>query len=175
QGPGAGQFLADQGEFQFAVPVVLYRVAVGLPDAMVPDNHITPAVLPLGDTALEAAIAQRVILDMHRQALVGRVQARSLGHGPADQGPVQLQAEVVVQPPGGVFLDDETQRRAEAALSGRITSWLPGLVEITLAVVFTQGSGHGGLLSVHPDFFLRPLLLWLVDLPPPALPPLPLP
>src|SRR5690606_5543250 len=120
-------------------------------------------------------IAQRVILDMHRQALVGRVQARSLGHGPADQGPVQLQAEVVVQPPGGVFLDDETQRRAEAALSGRITSWLPGLVEITLAVVFTQGSGHGGLLSVHPDFFLRLLLLWLVDLPPPALPPLPLP
>src|SRR5690606_21439341 len=84
QGPGAGQFLTDQGEFQFAVPVVLYRVAVGLPDAMVPDNHITPAVLPLGDTALEAAIAQRVILDMHRQALVGRVQARSLGHGPAD-------------------------------------------------------------------------------------------
>src|SRR5690606_34894621 len=43
QGPVAAELLALQAELEFAAPVALVRVAVGLPDAPVPDNHVARA------------------------------------------------------------------------------------------------------------------------------------
>ena len=84
---------------------------LGLPRAAVPEHDGAAAVLALGDDAFEAAVLERVVLDLHREALVRRVEARPLGHGPALQDAVELQAEVVVQAAGGVLLDDEATSR----------------------------------------------------------------
>src|SRR5690606_39803013 len=100
QGPVPDQLLADQGELHLALPVGLARVTVGLPDAVVPDNDVAPTVLPLGDTAFKAAIADGVIFHVHRQPLVLGVEAWSLGDRPTHQGAIELQPEVIVQPSG---------------------------------------------------------------------------
>src|SRR5215813_14229799 len=46
-----------------------------------------------------------MVLGLHREALVRRVEARALRHGPALQHALELEPEVVVQPRGGVALD----------------------------------------------------------------------
>ena len=70
---------------------------IGSQRAAVPEQHRAAAVLALGDHALEAAVLDRVVLDLHGEALLGRVEARPLGHGPALEHAVELEAEVVVQ------------------------------------------------------------------------------
>src|SRR6185503_10607810 len=55
--------------------------------------------------ALESAIVQRMVLRLHGEALVGRVEARSLRHGPALEHALELEPEVVMQARGGVALD----------------------------------------------------------------------
>src|SRR3546814_10582581 len=82
-------------------------IAEGAPRAAIPEHHRAAAILALRDDAFEIAIAERVVLGMDREAPVRRVQARALGHGPALQHAVELEAEVVVQPACGVLLDDE--------------------------------------------------------------------
>src|SRR5690606_26320573 len=144
QCPVPGQFLADQGELELAVAVGLCRIPVGLPDAAIPDDDITAAVLPLGDAALEVAVAQGVILDVYCQALVCRIQAGPLGHRPADQSAIQLQAKVVMQIAGGMLLDDETQGSiGRTAVPGGLPRWFLGFLEVPLAVVLGKRSGHG--------------------------------
>src|SRR5690606_686502 len=95
QRPIACQLLADQGELELARRIARRRVALRLPDALIPDDHVSGTVAALGDAALEAGVIQRVIFDVHGQALVARVQARTLGYRPALQRAVQLQTEVV--------------------------------------------------------------------------------
>ena len=48
-----------------------------------------------------------MVLDVDRHALFLRIEARPLGHRPAQQDAVQLQAKVIVQSGGPVLLDDE--------------------------------------------------------------------
>src|SRR3546814_8669412 len=78
---------------------------------------------------------------MDREAPVRRVQARALGHGPALQHAVELEAEVVVQPACGVLLDDEavTAAGGRAFAAGRLAR----LPEITLAPVRLEGRRPG--------------------------------
>jgi hypothetical protein len=49
-----------------------------------------------------------MVLGQHREALVGGVEARSLGNGPALEDAVDLQPEIVVETARGVFLDSRT-------------------------------------------------------------------
>src|SRR5690606_25324565 len=51
-------------------------------DAAVPDDDLARAVLSGRDHAFERGIVERMVLGHHRQALVGRVERRALGHGP---------------------------------------------------------------------------------------------
>src|SRR5690606_15919536 len=92
-----------------AGPQSRYRISIrgdGVVGAAVPEHHRPSAVLALGDRPLELAVVDRMVLDFHRQALDGRIDARALRHGPALHDAVQLQPEIVVQPAGVVLLDD---------------------------------------------------------------------
>src|SRR5204863_7219798 len=68
--------------------------------------------LTLRNRALEAAVGDRVVLDVDRHALDRGIQAGTLGHGPALQRSVELEAEVVVQPRSRMLLDDEREALA---------------------------------------------------------------
>jgi hypothetical protein len=73
------------------------RIADRLPRATVPQEDGSTAVLALGDDALEVTVLERMILDVHRQALVGRIQARALRDSPALQDPFELEPKVIVK------------------------------------------------------------------------------
>ena len=93
---------------------------VRLPGAAVPHDHVPAAVLAPRDDALEVEVLQGVVLDVDRDPLDVRIEGGPLGHRPADQDATDLEAEVVVQPPGPVPLHDEpllavVRRRAPAA------------------------------------------------------------
>src|SRR5207237_3264832 len=93
-------------------------------------------------------------LDAHREPLVARVEARAFGDGPREERAVVLQAEVVVQVRGEMFLDDEdalllARRLASAAGFG-------GGFEISLGVVFGERAGFGlGFSGGHGDRYFR--------------------
>ena len=62
---------------------------------------------PGRDLALEVAVRERMILDVHGQMALAGCERHSLRDSPARERSVTLEPEVVVQPPGGVALDDE--------------------------------------------------------------------
>src|SRR6185437_4879703 len=98
----------------------------------VPDDDVAGAVLLGGDHALERGVVERVVLDLHRHALVCRIERRTLRYRPRLQHAVEFEPKVVVQAPGGMLLHHEQQwpvprahalrrrlgRTAEGALGG---------------------------------------------------------
>ena len=80
----------------------------------VPDAHRARAVLALGDLALELQVLERMVLGVHRQAVVLGRLGQAVGDGEGDEHAVVLEAQVPVQARGVVLLDDET-----AAVAGR--------------------------------------------------------
>ena len=105
-----------------------------LPRAPVPHDHIARTVLLGRDDALEIEILDGVVLDVDRHASDRGIERRPLGHGPAHQHALDLEAEVVVQPRGPVALDDEapgTPRRRGGRGLGRLR-------EVALAPVFLE-------------------------------------
>ena len=92
-----------------------------LPGPPVPDDDVAAAVLAVGDHALEVEVLDRVVLDVDGQVTGRRVERRALRHRPADQHTADLEAEVVVEPPGSVALHDEAGRsRCAGALVRRL-------------------------------------------------------
>ena len=144
QHPVAVHFMAVQSKFQVAGCQRLARVRRGrlrLPGALVPDNHLAGAILLFRNGALEARIRDRVILDLHRHALVLAVVAGAFRHGPAFHGAVEFQPEIVMQAAGPVFLDDEGQLLAFGFVAaGRLGR--DG--EIALGLIGLQSVFHGG-------------------------------
>ena len=94
-----------QAKLQAPLPVARSRVADRLPSAPVPEHDRAAAVLPLGDDTFEASVLDRVVLDVHREPLGRRVHTGTLGNGPTLERAVELEPEVVVQPPCGVLLN----------------------------------------------------------------------
>src|SRR5215471_710742 len=136
EGPSAVELLAVEGELEIAVPVAFVRIAHGLPGPAVPHHHGATTVLALRNDALEAAVFERMILHLHGEALVGRVEARALGHRPALERAVELEPEIVMEMAGCVLLDHEGQIRRSApagprALARRLGSGL----EVPLATI----------------------------------------
>src|SRR5690606_9773958 len=136
---------ALQAELELAALVGRSGIAVGLPDAAVPDDHIARAVLPGRNAALEAAVVQWMVFHMHGQALVAGIQARTLGHCPALQGAVQLPWEVVAQAPGSVLLDNATPGALGTRLAQGLLIRLGGNAEVALAAVLVELAIHGRL------------------------------
>ena len=78
-------------------------------DAAIPDDHLTRAVLPWRDDALERPVVVRVIFCLHGEAFFARIEGRSLGNRPRLEHAVALEAKVVVQAARGVLLNDEEE------------------------------------------------------------------
>ena len=112
----------------------------------VPEHHRTRPV-SRGDDALEFAVVDGVILGLHSQAFLGRIQAWASGHRPRQEHPVVLQPGVEMHSRGSMFLDAEPASVRQLLPRGRIRSgaldWVPtglrGLIEITLAAVLFKG------------------------------------
>ena len=84
---------------------------------LVPDHDTAGAVLAFRDLAFEAAVVERVVLDLHGQPPVLGIQARLFRHGPALEHAVVLEPEVVVEPRRIVFLHDELQAAVRCAFA----------------------------------------------------------
>ena len=154
EGPSAVQLLALEGEFHRAAAVRCRGVALlGAPGAAVPQHDGAAAVLTLRDDAFEAAVFERVILDMHRQALLAGIEARPFRDRPALEHAVELEAKIVMQAPRRMLLDDEAQgrggrlRRARAGCRTarlpalRRTRWFRGSLEVALAPILLETHG----------------------------------
>lgn len=87
-----------------------------------------------GPSAL--AYSSRFLTSSHQQPLVARVHRRTLRNRPRFQYAVGFEAEVKVQPAGGVLLDDE-HRLMGAVLA--ITPRLGRATKIPLATVLSEG------------------------------------
>ena len=112
QHPRAFQLVAVERELQVALlQRRVHVVDLGRPGAEVPEHHDAGAVAGRDD-AFELAVVERVILDVHRQALGRGIERRPLRHRPRQQHAVVLQAEVVVQVAGEVLLHAEEPRRS---------------------------------------------------------------
>ena len=107
--PDPAEFLALQFEFELALGVGLLRIFQRNPDAAIPDNHITGAVMPFRNAALERRVIERMVFDMHRQALDLGVERRPFRHRPALQRAIEFQAKVIMQVRSVVLLDAELQ------------------------------------------------------------------
>ena len=107
QHPRALQLIAVQRELQVAF--FERRVGVGRlgrPSAMVPNHNRSAAILALGNDALEIAVFEGMILDLHGQTLDGGIERGPFGHGPREQHAIPLQAKIVMQVRGLVLLND---------------------------------------------------------------------
>ncbi|MNY42565.1 hypothetical protein D3C86_1774680 [compost metagenome] len=67
--PQAAELLALQLELEFALGVGRGRILLGDPDATVPHDHVTGAVMSFGDAALERGVVQRMVFNVDGQAL----------------------------------------------------------------------------------------------------------
>jgi hypothetical protein len=107
--PHAFELLAMKLELEMPSGIALLGVGLGRPGPAIPDHHRARTVLLRGDHALEFAILERMVLDVHGQSLVVRIEARPLGDGPREKHAVELQPEVEVQPRCGMLLDHERE------------------------------------------------------------------
>jgi hypothetical protein len=107
QHPAAFHALAVEPDVQLALLQAFMGVAERGPCAAVPQHHRATAIFALRNGAFEVAVVQRMVFGAHRKSFVRRIEARPLGHGPAQEHAIELKAQVVMQPPGGVLLHDE--------------------------------------------------------------------
>ena len=80
---------------------------LGLVGAVVPDRDVAGAVLALGDLALERAVVEGMVFDVHGEVIGVGVHRKTLRQRPRDEDSVAFEAKVPVQRPGVVLLDDE--------------------------------------------------------------------
>ena len=110
--PGAMHPLAFHDELQLALTQCLADLFEPLlrgPIASVPEHHGAAAILPFRDCALEIAVVEGVILDLHGQTPIARVKRWPLGDRPGLEDPVIFEAQIKMQMAGRVLLDDEAQ------------------------------------------------------------------
>jgi hypothetical protein len=129
------ELLALQGEIQLAFAIGLWRV-LAIPEATIPNHHRAAAVLALRNRALEVAVIQRMVLDLHREPLVVGVERRTFRHSPRLEDPIKLKPQVVVQVRRRVLLDDET--KILCGFYFGITARLLGFREVSLGTVFCE-------------------------------------
>src|SRR2546430_14592614 len=91
-----------------------------MPMTAVPDHHGTAAIFPLRDGPFEPVIFNRVIFHLNGKALLAWNKAWPARDRPALHDAVEFQPQVVMQPLGGMFLDDVVITLAAPRLSARL-------------------------------------------------------
>ena len=161
QRPAAVQLLAVEAELELAGAVAGARSPTGCQVPLSQTITRARAVLAFRDRALEAAVVDRMVLDVHRHALVGGIEARAFRHRPALQRAVELEAKVVVKAARGVLLDHERQRafRRLAALrlarDREIALAEVGLQRGTFFVFFLKLRGRGVCSRLRSALFFE--------------------
>src|SRR5439155_6867613 len=130
-------------EVPFLDRLVLILTRIGNPPARVPQHYGAAAIFARGNGSLEAAIIERVILNVHREPLFIGIETRPFGHRPALEDAVEFETKIPVQPPRGVLLNDEAVALAPDLAPARLLR----LGEVALAVIgldVERGApGHG--------------------------------
>ena len=103
----------------------------------VPDLDGPRTVLPGGNLTLELRVVQRVILDVHGEMAASRRERQPFRHRPAEQHPVPLEPEVVVEAASLMPLNDEAREPARRTSSERLGRRL----RIALAPVLARRHG----------------------------------
>src|SRR6266481_1031643 len=129
--------------------VARVRVALRVPAAAVPNHDGTAAILSPRDGSLECVVFDRMIFHVDRKALFVRNKARAAGDRPALHHAVELEPQIIVQAPGGVFLDDEVISLGSVRAPPR----LRGHVELALPAVYLKAHR----LARTPAFRRSPL------------------
>ena len=88
--PTPVELLASKGELELALAKRTLRIAavLGRPESPIPQHDGSTAVFTLRNGALEVPIVERVVLDLHRQAPVSRVEGRAFRHRPGLEHPI---------------------------------------------------------------------------------------
>src|SRR5262245_9883770 len=111
--------------------VARVRVALRVPAAAIPNHDCAAAILSLRDGSLEFVVLDRMIFHVDGKALLVGNEARAAGDSPALHHAIELEPQVVVQAPRGVFLDDELislgSVRAPPRLGGHVELALPAV------------------------------------------------
>src|SRR5262249_32408116 len=115
------QLLAVEVGVQLALPQALNRILtlLGRPRAGIPHDDVATAVLPRRDDTLEVDVLHRMVLDLEGRPSCLGIQGGPFGYPPADHPSVDLEPEVVMQPPRAVQLHHDPPRAAVRALGGR--------------------------------------------------------
>src|SRR5262245_46566781 len=132
--PSPMQLLAVQGESKMTFLVARVRVALRIPAAAVPNHDGAAAILSPRDGSLECVVFDRMIFHVDGKALLVRNEARAAGDRPTLHHAVELEPQVVVQTPRGVFLDDELISLGLVCAPPR----LGGHVELALPAVYLK-------------------------------------
>src|SRR6266700_312856 len=150
QHPAALQFLAGNGELQLALAKSASGVArdFRVPQAPIPYHDGAAAILPLRDRAFKVTIVEWMILDLDGQAAIARAKGGPLRNGPGFENAIHLQPQIVMEPGGGVLLNNEAgipgwlDLRSPARLRGDREVAL-GLVERELAGCHRDDNRNG--------------------------------
>ncbi len=137
--PPAGELLAVEVELQVSLLEGKARLDHGGPRSAVPEHDRPRPVFALRDDPFEGAVVDRVVLDVHGEPLVARVEGRTLRHGPAQEDTVELQPKVIVQTRCRMLLDAVGVPPGRTCLGGR----LGRLGEVALLLVVLEG--HSGI------------------------------
>jgi hypothetical protein len=105
--PAAMELLALKLKVEMALRVALVSVADRRPGSAVPDDHRAP--FAFRNRAFEAAIFERMVLDMDREAFLAGDKARAAGHSPALQHAIHLKPEIVMEPSRVMLLNHEAR------------------------------------------------------------------
>lgn len=128
QHEAAVQAFAFQGELEVTLGEGLLGALISFrfPIAPIPEHDRPTAILTFRNGAFEVAIVERMILDLNCQPLVVRVERRAFGDRPGFEDAIQLEPQVIVQPGGIMFLDDEATAIAarELRIAARLIRFL---------------------------------------------------
>ena len=154
----AAQLVALEVEQELSAREPFFRVLDGNPAPEVPDDHGPRPVVPLGNHALEVRVLDRMVLDVHGEPLLGRVERGALRHRPGEQHAAPFEPQVVVEPARGVLLHHEQARAVGALGPERLRSAVGvalGAIGAQFArLAFTQlaAPGHRFPPQIAPHF-----------------------
>src|SRR5437588_10491004 len=114
----------------------------GSPGASIPKHDGAASIFAFRNYAFERAVVEWMIFYLRREALYGRIERRPLGHGPGQEHAAPLQAKIVVQIRGCMFLDDVQQVGFRGGLRLGSTARFRRDFEISFLLIFLERWGR---------------------------------